>query len=60
MKFHDDKRCFTNSVPEILRWTNTTIPHTIFLIYLPYNVRERYTEGFQHTPVLEFNHEQKE
>ena len=55
-KFHDDKRRFTNSVPEISRWTDTTIPHTI---YPSYNVRERYTEGFQCTSKLEFRYEQR-
>ena len=55
-KFHDDKRRFTNSVPEISRWTDTTIPHTIYSIYPSYNVRERYTEGFQRTSKLEFRY----
>ena len=59
-KFHDDKRRFTNSVPEISCWTDTTIPHMIYSIYPSYNVRERYTEGFQRTPELEFSHEQRE
>ena len=59
-KFHDDKRRFTNLVPEISRWTDTTIPHTIYLIYPSYNVRERYTEGFQPTSELEFRYEQRE
>ena len=59
-KFHDDKRGFTNSVPEISRWTDTTTPQTIYSIYPSYNVRERYTEGFQLTPELEFSHEQRE
>ena len=45
-KFHDDKRRFTNSVPEISRWTDTTIPRTIYSIYPSYNVGERYTEVF--------------
>ena len=59
-KFLDDKRRFTNSVPEISHWTDTTIPHTIYSIYPSYNVRERYTEGFQRTFELEFRHEQRE
>ena len=59
-KFHDQKRRFTNSVPEISRWTDTTIPCTIYSIYPSYNVHERYTEGFQRIPELEFSHEQKE
>ena len=59
-KFHDDKRRFTNSVPEISCWTDTTIPHMIYSIYPSYNVCKRYTEGFQRTPKLEFSHEQRE
>ena len=59
-KFHDDKRHFTNSVPEISRWTDTTIPYKIYSIYLSYNVHERCTEGFQGTFKLEFRHEQRE
>ena len=59
-KLHDQKRHFTNSVPEISRWTDTTIPCTIYSIYPSYNVRERYTEGFQCIPELEFSHKQKE
>ena len=58
--FHDDKHCFTNSVPEISRWTDTTTPHTIYSIYPSYNVRKRYTEGFQRTRKLDFSHEQRE
>ena len=60
MKFHNQKRRFTNSVPEISRWRDTTIPCTIYSIYPSYNVRERYTEGFKRIPELEFSHEQKE
>ena len=59
-KFHDQKRRDINSVPEISSWTDTTIPCTIYSIYPSYNVRERYTEGFQRIPELEFSHEQKE
>ena len=59
-KFHNQKHRFTNSVPEISRWTDTTIPCTIYSIYPSYNVRESYTGGFQCIPELEFSHEQKE
>ena len=59
-KFLDDKRRFTNSVPEISRWTDTTIPHTIYSIYPSYNGHKRDTEGFQRTFELEFKHEQRE
>ena len=59
-KFQDDKCRFTNSVPEISRWTDTTTPHTIYSIYPSYNVCKRYTEGFQRTPKLEVSHEQRE